>query len=192
MVLKSIIDFLESTNVEKESSEYAPINAIRYPRYLRDKTGLPDPYAHAVFPHDIFPEEQYRKFYLPTIPALFDIIILINDILSFYKESIRGTERVNYICTLAKTTGKTAVQCLYDANDGLVKSIAEMRGILKPQPTLLAHANDFLAAYIHWHIRTISRYHLDEVMGILKMDVADPVKPDVSTSVQPNDAMVAV
>ena len=191
MVIKTTIEFVEGTNVENDFNEFVPTDAIRFPRYLRIKTGFAETYAHAIFPNDTFPEEQYRKFYLPALPPLCDIIDFTNDILSFYKETIRGTERINYICNVAKSTGRSALQCLQDTIDAVENRVAEMRRILKPHPTLLAHANDYLAAYIGWHICTTSRYHLNEVKIIVGVDVADLVDLGVSAAVKPNGALAA-
>lgn len=163
MVIKSTIEYVESTNLENEFNDFVPMDALLFPRYLRLKTGIPESYAHCIFPNDIFPESQFRKFYLPALPALCDIICFVNDLLSFYKETIRGTERINYISNVAKSTGKTALQSLYDTSDVIENCVAEMRRILQPNPALLAHANDFIAAYIDWHLCTTSRYHLNEV-----------------------------
>ena len=176
MVIKATIEFVEGTKVENDFNEFVPINAIRFPLYLRMKTGVAEAYAHAIFPNDTFPEEQYRKFYLPALPALCEISIFVNDLLSFYKETIRGTERINYICNVAKSTGRSALQSLRDTSDAIENCVTEMRCILEPHPALLAHANDYLAAYIGWHIYTTSRYHLNEVKCILGVDVADPVE----------------
>lgn len=191
MVIKTTIEFVEGTNVENDFNEFIPIDAIRFPRYLRIKTGFAETYAHAIFPNDTFPEEQYRKLYLPALPPLCDIIDFTNDILSFYKETIRGTERINYICNVAKSTGRSALQCLSDTSDAIENRVVEMRRILKPHPALLAHANDYLAAYIGWHICTTSRYHLNEVEIIVGVDVADLVELGASAAVKLNGAKTA-
>ncbi len=191
MFIKSMIEFIEGTNVEHDFKGCVPMDAISFPHYLRTKTGLGESYVHPIFPHDMFPEEQYRTLYLPALPALCVITGLANDILTFYMETMCGTERSNYICNLAKSTGKSALQCLQDTSHAVENLVAEMRSILKPHPALLAHANDYLAAYIDWHLRTTSRYHLDEVKIIVGVNVADLVELCVSAAVQPNDAMTA-
>lgn len=191
MVIKTTIEFIEGTNVENDFNEFVPMNAVRFPRYLRVKTGFAETYAHAIFPNDIFPENEFRKFYLPALPVLCDLIDFINDMLSFYKETIRGNERINYICNIAKSSGKTALQCLYDTSDVIENRVAEVRRILKPHPALLAHANDYLAGYIGWHICTTSRYHLDEVKIIVGMDIADLVNMGMTAMAPPNGGMAA-
>ena len=191
MVIKTTIEFVEGTNVENDFNEFVPVDALRFPRYLRVKTGFAETYAHAIFPNDTFPEEQYRRLYLPALPPLCDIIDFTNDILSFYKETIRGTERINYICNVAKSTGRSALECLQESIDVVANRVAEVRRILKPHPALLEHANDYLAAYIGWHIRTTSRYHLDEVKIIVGVDIADIVELGLSAAVKPNPTMAA-
>jgi hypothetical protein len=189
MFIKSTIEFIDGTNVEHDFKEFVPVDAISFPYYLRTKTGLAETYVHPIFPHDTFPEERYRTLYLPALPALCDFTGLANDILSFYKETIRGTERINYICNVAKATDRSALQCLQDTSHAVENCVAEMRRILKPHPALLAHANDYLAAYINWHLRTTSRYHLDEVKIIVGVNVADLEERCVSAVGQSNGAM---
>lgn len=173
MVIKTTLEFVEGTNVENDFSDAVPLDAIRFPRYLRVKTGFAETYAHAIFPNDVFPEHEYRKLYLPALSPLCDIIDFTNDILSFYKETIRGTERINYICNVANTTGLSALQCLQETVNAVESRVAEVRRILKPYPDLLAHANDYLAAYIGWHIRTTSRYFLNEVGFVVRVNVKE-------------------
>lgn len=187
MIIKSTIEFIESTNIENDFNEFAPIDAVRFPHYLRLKTGMPEVYAHTIFPNDLFPESQFRKFYLPAMPALCDIINYVNDLLSFYKETIQGTERINYICTVAKSTSKTALQCLYDISDVIEKCVAEMRRVLQPHSALLAHANDFVTNYISWHLYTTSRYHLNEVKIIIGEDLADLVNVGMTAAASENE-----
>lgn len=176
MVIKTTLEFVEGTNVENDFSEAVPPNALRFPRYLRVKTGFAETYAHAIFPNDTFPEHKYRKLYLPALSPLCDIIDFTNDILSFYKETIRGTERINYICNVANTTGASALRCLQETVDAVESRVREVQRILEPYPDLLAHCNDYLAAYIGWHIRTTSRYFLDEVRFMAWVNVTDLVE----------------
>uniref|UniRef100_UPI003CC922A9 SydA n=2 Tax=Aspergillus versicolor TaxID=46472 RepID=UPI003CC922A9 len=175
MVIKTTLEFVEGTNVENDFSEAVPPDALRFPRYLRVKTGFAETYAHAIFPNDTFPEHKYRKLYLPALSPLCDIIDFTNDILSFYKETIRGTERINYICNVANTTGSSALRCLQETVDAVESRVLEIHRILAPYPDLLAHCNDYLAAYIGWHIRTTSRYFLDEVRFMAWVNVTELV-----------------
>lgn len=143
----------------------------------RVNTGFAETYAHAIFPNDAFPEHKYRKLYLPALSPLCDIIDFTNDILSFYKETIRGTERINYICNVANTTGSSALRCLQETVDAVESRVLEIHRILAPYPDLLAHCNDYLGAYIGWHIRTTSRYFLDEVRFMAWVNVTELVEP---------------
>jgi hypothetical protein len=171
MTIKTTLEFVEATDMENDFTEL-PLQATRFPRYLRTKTGFAETYAHAIFPNDIFPERQFRKIYLPALSPLLDIIDFVNDILSFYKETVRGTEQINYICNVANATGTTARQSLQDTVDIVEERVHEVRRILEPHPQLLAHANDYISAYIGWHIRTSDRYFLNEVPIVVGVDVA--------------------
>ena len=72
--------------------------------------------------------------------------------------------------------------------------VREINRILAPYPDLLAHCNDYLAAYIGWHIRTTSRYFLDEVRFMAWVNVTElegPTPPSVpeKAKVKVNGAM---
>lgn len=162
MITKTTIEFVESTNLEGEFTNL-PFGAVRFPRYLRAKTGYAEPYAHAIFPNDAFPEPEFRNSYLPALPALCEMIDYINDILSFYKETIRGQERYNFVCNLATTRNCSVKEALEIAVEDTAERVAEMRRVLKPYPNLLQCAEQFLCRYISWHLNTTKRYFLDEV-----------------------------
>ncbi|KAH9901761.1 isoprenoid synthase domain-containing protein [Xylariomycetidae sp. FL2044] len=174
MTTKATIEFVEATNLEEtlsrlptSTSTSTAAASSQFPRYLRAKTGFAEPYAHAIFPHDVFPESQFRSIYLPALPALCDIIDFTNDILSFYKETIRGDERHNFICNVAVTTlrdgdgdeGRT----LRKVVDVVVDRVMEVRRVLGAYPELMRCADDFLDNYVAWHMNTTQRYRLDEV-----------------------------
>ncbi|KAL9116202.1 MAG: hypothetical protein Q9227_000573 [Pyrenula ochraceoflavens] len=168
MGVKATIDYVDSGVLECILKE-PPRNAVSFPRFLRVKTGLAEIWAHWAFPEDNFPESEYRELYLPAIPAMCDCIVFINDILSFYKETICGTERINFICNTAVAKDIELVQALDELIEYTIERVKEVRNVLAPHPKLLHYADGFLMSYVAWHFNESWRYHLDE-MAILDAD----------------------
>lgn len=162
MMVKTTIEFVEATNLETEIGR-TPRGAKGFPRYLRAKTGYTEPYAHAIFPDSILPESEWRNLYLPALPCLLDIIDFTNDILSLYKETIRGSEQINFLCNKAAAENTSLSEALQHTVDLVVARTVEMRDLLGPHPVLLRHVEDFLTGYIAWHLRNTKRYFLNEV-----------------------------
>jgi hypothetical protein len=162
MMVKGTIDFVVATNLEALCGR-VPRGATSFPRYLRSKTGYAEPYALLTFPQSVFPEDEWRDHYLPAIPALRDMFEYVNDVMSFYKESIKGVEQRNLICNLAAAQNCTAAEALQQTADIVVARVSEIREILKPHPRLLSHAEDCVMAYAAWHLRNTKRYFLHEV-----------------------------
>lgn len=53
-----------------------------------------------ILPEALFPEKLYLDYYLQIAPDLLEFTVIVNDLLSFYKESIVSTERNNYVLQL--------------------------------------------------------------------------------------------
>jgi hypothetical protein len=162
MMVKATIDFVEGTNLEGQCAR-VPRGGTSFPPYLRSKTGYAEPYALLTYPESLFPEDECRDIYLPTIPALRDMFEYVNDIMSFYKESIKGIEQRNFICNKAVAQGCTAADALQQTVDVVVARVSEIRQVLKPHPSLLSHAEACITGYIAWHLSNTKRYSLHEV-----------------------------
>ncbi|KAF3938724.1 hypothetical protein ABW19_dt0210603 [Dactylella cylindrospora] len=106
--MKSCLDFLSGCYLENELEKddavlEIPSTATAFPRFFRMKTGWAEQVAHQIFPEDLLPEKKYLKEYIFIIPDVVDVIDYVNDVTSFYKESIVGNERTNLISTYARS-----------------------------------------------------------------------------------------
>jgi hypothetical protein len=138
--------------------------ALAFPSYLRTITGISEPVAHYIFPQHIFPEEQYLHIYLPCIPDLVDCINWTNDITSFYKESIVGRERLNYVCNVANVRSKTYKEALIFIVEEFRERIRRIRYVLREWPDVLQVVEEFFSGYVLFHLEQ-PRYLLKEVLG---------------------------
>ena len=137
--------------------------AIAFPSYLRTITGISEPVAHYVFPQDKFPEEKFLHVYLPCIPDLVDYINWVNDITSFYKESIMGDERLNYVCNYAHSRNIGYKEALESITKDVCERVQRIRYVLRDSLGLLEVVEDFFKAYTEFHLEQ-PRYRLHEVL----------------------------
>lgn len=168
MATKATIEYVEGAILEC-AFEGPPKKAVSFPTFLRIKTGIAEVWGHWAFPEDTFPEAKYRKLYLPAMPALGDSIIYINDILSFYKETMIGPEQTNTICNIASAKNLTLLEALEELVEYTIARVWEYRAVLAPYPELLKYADGFILSYIGWHFNEAWRYHLDD-MCIVDVD----------------------
>ncbi|KAF7122242.1 hypothetical protein CNMCM5793_000199 [Aspergillus hiratsukae] len=139
-----------------------PAGAFNFPRFVRDKCGIAEPNFHMVFPEELFPEESHLEIFLPIIPDLNDCINYINDVLSFYKETVVGPERFTYICNLAEVQSISIQDALRLTCAGIIQNMRNIRKVLSRCPQILDAADQFLCGYISWHLFQ-DRYRLSEI-----------------------------
>ncbi|KAF8534738.1 Trichodiene synthase, partial [Trichophaea hybrida] len=167
-ILKSTIDYCIGSIIECEYPDgiSIPPSSSRFPQYLRRKTGTSESFVHFMFPDIIFPEKQFMGTYLPAIPDIIEIVDRVNDVMSFYKECVVGTEENNFIITSAKLRGCDPITILDKICQDLVKLSKDVKATLDRAPggnTELKEAfSVYVEGFIMWHI-TGKRYRLDEI-----------------------------
>jgi hypothetical protein len=164
MMLKSTIEFVSGCIIERDydGKMQPPFKATKFPDYLRQKTGYTEPYAHFVYPEEMFPEATHLQLYLPLIQDLCEFISYGNDILSFFKESVIGNERLNYICNVAFVNDISPADALRLVCHNVVENIKSIRTVLSDHPSMLKITEEFLCGYIAWYINQ-DRYHLTDI-----------------------------
>lgn len=165
MTTKATIEFINGCILERSyDGEVVPIKgATKFPGYFRERTGYTEPYAHFCFTEKEFPESEYLHVYLPAIQDLIEFINYTNDILSFYKESIAGPERLNYICNVANTHSLDVGSALRLVSSQVVQNVRNVRTILKDHPNMVATVDTFCRGYNAWYLNQ-KRYMLTDVV----------------------------
>ncbi|GLI82180.1 hypothetical protein PoHVEF18_010586 [Penicillium ochrochloron] len=139
-----------------------PVGATNFPGYFRAKTGFTEPYAFFCYPEDLYPEAQYLHIYLPAMQDLCEYISYCNDILSFYKESAVGDERLNYVYNYASAHGIGLTEALKTICSNVVRNIKNIRKILVDHPDVLRDTEIFIQGYAAWYLLQ-KRYHLSDL-----------------------------
>ncbi|KAL2012165.1 hypothetical protein VTN00DRAFT_4883 [Thermoascus crustaceus] len=124
--------------------------------------------AHAIFATYVlhrryfYPEKSHLEIFLPIIPDLIDFINYVNDIFSFYKESVIGSERLNFICNLAQAQSMSSLDALRSTCANVVQNVHNVRKVLSKHPQMLNTTEPFLCGYISLYLSQ-DRYRLSEM-----------------------------
>ncbi|TGO25970.1 hypothetical protein BPAE_0068g00040 [Botrytis paeoniae] len=145
---------------EMEGKFYCGPHAPNFPRYLRSKAGILEAFAKYLFPEKAFPEATCLQHYLPATPDLLELNASMNDVFSFYKESVVSTERNNYVYNYSAARGVTVHKALEDIAASLAECIRRLRLLFSSEPEMLKVVNSFIEGYIamNW----LPRYRLHE------------------------------
>ncbi|KAF2680331.1 terpenoid synthase [Lentithecium fluviatile CBS 122367] len=181
MNTKATIEFICGCIMERDydGKVVPPVGAKKFPSYFREKTGYTEPYAHFCFPEAIFPEKDYLHVYMPCIQDLIEFISYANDILSFYKESVVGDERLNYVCNIANTHGLSAADALGLVCKNVTENVTTVRKVLRDYPEMKDTVDEFFRGYIAWYLNQ-KRYKLTDIVvkdskgQLFKLTPAEP------------------
>lgn len=172
VITKGLIDFMLGNTVESKLAAGLNLPAKfgqRASKFVRDKTGAGEVYSHFIFPEHLAEEGGHLSTYVPFIACMLEIIDDVNDILSFYKESVVGTELNTNIMNRARTS------CC-SSHDVLKQICGEAAETMNVVSTGLAERciaeklwKDFINGYIMWHISE-DRYRLKEIGLAMRLE----------------------
>ncbi|PYI02484.1 terpenoid synthase [Aspergillus sclerotiicarbonarius CBS 121057] len=166
MMLKGTLDFITACYVEVELDGVRalsiPKDAQGFPYYFRLKNGIAEPYALMAFPPDLYPEDTHFTVYLVAIPELTYFFNAVNDIFSFYKESIVGTETGTFVSNLAIVHAVSPLRALEHLCQEAIRAIRRVRSILSVSPRMQQDIEQLFHGYILYHLSQ-SRYRLTEL-----------------------------
>ncbi|KAF9041711.1 hypothetical protein BDZ89DRAFT_1109676 [Hymenopellis radicata] len=122
-----------------------------YCYYLRNLTGIPEPYGMFIFPPSI-PFTAYKD----GIPMICDYINFNNDLLSFYKEEVAGED--NMVTYLAQVQNLPKFQVLEELADKTARAYEHGVAAMKTEEARKAFIA-FALSYVDAHIG-LKRYKL--------------------------------
>ncbi|TGO49986.1 hypothetical protein BOTNAR_0410g00120 [Botryotinia narcissicola] len=135
-------------------------HAPNFPAYLRSKAGIGEAYAKFLFPEKYFPEATFLQRYIQATPDLLEINGFLNDVFSFYKESVVSTDRNKYVHNYAAVHSITAHEALEAIAANLAECVGRLRLLLSSELEIMKVINAFIEGYIamNW----LPRYRLHE------------------------------
>jgi len=169
-----MVDFASACYLEI-MTERMKINpaAAHYPDYMREKTGIAEFYAFAIWPVAQFPDISGYVQAVPAIARFLSKFVspssrlgltaqpdIVNDILSFYKEELAG-ETVTYVHLLRAVRQKeNALEVVHDFIDEAVGLSQEVDALLSGDAKEMWEC--WKTGYLTWHLCD-SRYKLTEL-----------------------------
>ncbi|XHG03067.1 hypothetical protein AWENTII_006388 [Aspergillus wentii] len=165
VIISGVIHFLNGCLIEQryDGKLEVPAGAVNFPSYFRQKTGNAEALVQFVFPEETYPEDVYLKQYLLVIPDFCDALNYINDILSFYKESVIGDEQLNYISNVSKVRGISPADALRLTCSSVVQTMGNIRKTLSGNQRMVEDIELSLKGYVQWHLDQPKRYHLGDL-----------------------------
>ncbi|KAJ5937102.1 hypothetical protein N7466_003552 [Penicillium verhagenii] len=165
VITKGLIDLMLGSTVESMFAtglKLPPRLGQRASKLIRDKTGAGEVYAHFLFPEHLAAENEHLPNYIPFIACMLDIIDDVNDILSFFKESVVGTEMNTNIMNRARTSCCEPHHVLEQICKETVETMDAVRNEIGEKGVVGKLWRDFINGYIMWHICE-DRYRLKEI-----------------------------
>ncbi|KAF5859799.1 hypothetical protein ETB97_002408 [Aspergillus alliaceus] len=162
-IFTGLIDFMGSCAMEFETlGKFAALESSpNFPRYFRYMTGLAEPYVYFIFHKAAFSSEELALF-IQAVPDLMDFSADVNDLLSFYKESIVSNERNTAVFHQAAGGNKDVLEVLRELITRTKGYISRIHKTLAGSPTLLSYAEAYLRGFVGFHMSQ-SRYRLSEL-----------------------------
>ncbi|OJJ68629.1 hypothetical protein ASPBRDRAFT_33214 [Aspergillus brasiliensis CBS 101740] len=159
MILKSSLDYISVNvfEVEHRGNLKVDPNTRLFPEFLRQKSGIGEAYAFANFPKGNLDSVSY----ITLVPDLAAVVPKLNDVVSFYKESIVGKEQDTHVMHLAAVEGCSPHEALVMIADQCLDSIRRVRAACMGDEALWNVVNQFLQGYALYHLEW-PRYHLED------------------------------
>ncbi|GAB1191255.1 hypothetical protein APSETT444_000427 [Aspergillus pseudonomiae] len=165
VITKGLVDFMLGNTVEANLAAGLNLPAKfgqRASKFVRDKTGAGEVYAHFIFPEHLAEETRHLPTYVPFIACMLDLIDDINDILSFFKESVVGTEMNTNIMNRARTSCCSPHDVLEQICRETAETMYAVSNGIGEDGVIGKLWKDFINGYIMWHICE-DRYRLKEI-----------------------------
>ncbi|KAL2867358.1 isoprenoid synthase domain-containing protein [Aspergillus lucknowensis] len=158
----SVVNTLSILEVECDSSAAfkGPASPL-FPKYFRNMTGSSEAFVYFLRPKDIFSMAR-MKLLLQGVPELLDITDGINDLLSFYKESVVGDERDTYVYQKSRVDGVSVRQTLQSLSREIIRRYALIQRIFKDDPVLQELGSRYVEGQIEFYF-ACERYRLSEL-----------------------------
>lgn len=145
--------------MEEEVPQSSNKHSKKFPRYLRELSGIPEAYGAFIFP----PSVPYTA-YIQALPDMIITICYTNDILSLYKEEIAG-EEANLISLLAARKRISKTEALRQVTNETLESDRVILELLENNKEALEAYKGFRAGYVAFHT-CLTRYRLRELLDL--------------------------
>lgn len=138
-----------------------------FPRYFRNMTGCSEVYVYFLLTQENFSMAR-MKLLLQAIPELLNVTDELNDLFSFYKESVididrdSAIERDTYVYQQACVDGAPVCDVIQSVAKKIKQRYAVIESILQDDPVLQELGRGFMLGQMQFYI-TSKRYRLSEL-----------------------------
>jgi Trichodiene synthase (TRI5) len=161
-ITTGLINFMGSCALEFERANFGALESSpKFPNYFRIMTGLPEAFTVFILQKDFFTPETF-KLLLQAAPEIMDYTNHVNDLLSFYKESIISDERNNYIYQQAIAQRTSVHEVLWNLVREIMGYIDNINRTISTNPNLFRFVDAYIRGSIGFHI-DVPRYRLSEL-----------------------------
>ncbi|PYI04686.1 terpenoid synthase [Aspergillus sclerotiicarbonarius CBS 121057] len=163
-IFKSAVDFMSGIIAEAEFLPRISQSPSCDGQFLRRMTGMGEAFAHLCFPRALnIPREDY----IPLVPEMDDFMNHVNDVLSFYKESIVGEEEENQILRYARLNQVSVQHSLEHFMALADQSARNIRRLAACTPELGRVMERFIQGYLRFNTEC-PRYRLKECLPYIE------------------------
>ncbi|KAG6006668.1 hypothetical protein E4U21_006813 [Claviceps maximensis] len=162
-IIKNLMEYVVVSVSEQQYPNGYPATSECFPDWLRSKSGNGEAFAFFIFPEVLFPEKDMLGHYLAAIADITDWLGLVNDVLSYYKERVVGSEDNCYIVNKAVMRGVTELESLHAAAKHIDVLTDRITAVLSPNEELLATWRGLQRGYLMFHVKQ-PRYKLKDLL----------------------------
>ncbi|KAG7086477.1 hypothetical protein E1B28_002428 [Marasmius oreades] len=157
LIVTSTLDFITSLMMDMDMKSLA--RSPSFAAYCRSISGIQVAYTMFMFPKDI----EFTT-YIHCLPHVSIYINYLNDVLSFYKEELRGEEE-NLASMLAKESMITKHEAIRRLADHVVEAERNISKGLAGNQSALDIWKSFKVGYVRFHT-SCPRYKLEELFEV--------------------------
>ncbi|KAL6852485.1 hypothetical protein ACO1O0_007030 [Amphichorda felina] len=161
-IVAGALNAISSLEVEiDESVEFKGLASPDFPRYFRNMTGTSEPYVYFLLTNEVYSMARLKHF-IRAVPELWNFTDEINDLMSFYKESIVGTERDTYVYHQTQFNETTIIEVLRGLGEDIRRRVKLIDEIFADDEVLQKLAREYVFGNVHFYFAS-ERYRIKEL-----------------------------
>ncbi|KAN0067520.1 Isoprenoid synthase domain containing protein [Elaphomyces granulatus] len=161
-ITTGLINFMGSCVLEFERTDFGALESSpKFPNYFRLMTGLAEPYTFFLLQKEFSTPDTF-KLLIQAAPDIMDFTDHLNDLLSFYKESIVSDDRNNFVYQQAMAQRISVHEVLRNLARQIMGYIDNIKRTMSTNPDLSKFADEYIRGFIGFHMDA-SRYRLSEL-----------------------------
>jgi hypothetical protein len=163
-LFSSVLNTLSVLEVEfNPSADFAitPASSPLFPKYFRNMTGSSEVYVYFLLTKENYTMAR-MKLLIQAVPELLNITDEINDLFSFYKESVTGIERDTYVYHEAKARGTSPLTTLRQIATDIRRRQQLISRIFSSDAVLQRLSKEYITGQMQFYL-TSERYLLADL-----------------------------